>query len=102
PSPRLSALGGRLMVMLRIRREDALPAPRLSGRNGYSLFVSSMKLLLPCLAAALVILVVAWPQIRQHESLVGRQLIEDARREAQNLRMVNARYTGVDEKNQPF
>ncbi len=37
-------------------------APRMSVRNRYSIFVGFMKVLLPALAAALVLLVVAWPQ----------------------------------------
>src|SRR3546814_7980322 len=44
------------------------PPPRLSGRNSYSLFVTSMKVVLPALAAGLVLLVVAWPQIMPDRS----------------------------------
>src|SRR3546814_21117663 len=44
--------------------EDRLrPPPRLSGRNSYSLFASSMTVLLPELAIGLVLLVVAWPPL---------------------------------------
>ena len=76
--------------------------PRLSGRNNYSLFVSSMKLLLPALAAGLVLLVIAWPQIMPDVSRSGLNWQKVARDHAKTLNMLNARYSGVDENNQPF
>jgi len=78
------------------------PPPRLSGRNRYSLFVSSMKLLLPALAAGLVLLVVAWPQLMPDVSRSGLDFAKFARDQAKTLNMLNARYSGVDENNQPF
>lgn len=76
--------------------------PRLSGRNHYSLFVTSMKFLLPALATALVLLVIAWPQIIPDERSVGFNFPEIAREQARTLNMLNAHYSGVDENNQPF
>ena len=76
--------------------------PRLSGRNSYSLFVSSMKILLPALAAGLVLLVIAWPQIMPDVSRSGLDFARIARDHAKTLSMLNARYSGVDENNQPF
>ncbi len=78
------------------------PPPRLSGRNSYSLFVSSMKLLLPALAAGLVLLVVAWPQLMPDLTRSGLDFAKIARDQAKTLNMLNARYSGVDENNQPF
>ena len=78
------------------------PPPRLSGRNSYSLFVSSMKLLLPALAAGLVLLVVAWPQLMPDVTRSGLDFTKIARDQAKTLNMLNARYSGVDENNQPF
>ncbi|MPZ09399.1 MAG: LPS export ABC transporter periplasmic protein LptC [Kiloniellaceae bacterium] len=78
------------------------PPPRLSGRNTYSLFVSSMKLLLPALAAGLVLLVVAWPQLMPDINRSGLDFSKIARDQAKTLNMLNARYSGVDENNQPF
>lgn len=78
------------------------PPPRLSGRNSYSLFVSSMKLLLPALAAGLVLLVVAWPQLMPDVTRSGLDFQKIARDQAKTLNMLNARYSGVDENNQPF
>ncbi|HEY9548152.1 MAG TPA: LPS export ABC transporter periplasmic protein LptC [Kiloniellaceae bacterium] len=83
--------------------EDRLrPPPRLSGRNSYSLFVSSMKVLLPALAIGLVLLVVAWPQLMPDVSRSGIDFAKIARDQAKTLNMLNARYSGVDENNQPF
>jgi len=76
--------------------------PRLSGRNTYSLFVSSMKLVLPALAAGLVLLVIAWPQLIPDVSRSGLDFAKIARDQAKTLNMLNARYSGVDENNQPF
>ena len=76
--------------------------PRLSGRNSYSLFVSSMKLVLPALAAGLVLLVIAWPQLMPDVSRSGLDFNKIARDHAKTLNMLNARYSGVDENNQPF
>lgn len=76
--------------------------PRLSGRNSYSLFVSSMKVVLPALAAGLVLLVIAWPQLMPDVSRSGLDFAKIARDHAKTLNMLNARYSGVDENNQPF
>src|SRR3546814_17659251 len=78
------------------------PPPRLSGRNSYSLFVTSMKVVLPALAAGLVLLVVAWPQIMPDISRSGIDFQKIARDQAKTLNMLNARYSGVDENTQPF
>ena len=76
--------------------------PRLSQRNVYSLFVNWMKFLLPALACALILLVVAWPQIAPDDTLFRVEPIKNAAQEAKNLNMINARFSGFDEKQQPF
>lgn len=76
--------------------------PRLSGRNHYSLFVTSMKYLLPALATALILLVIAWPQIIPDQRNLGLDFSKIAREQAKTLNMLNAHYSGVDENNQPF
>ena len=78
------------------------PPPRLSGHNSYSLFVTSMKVVLPALAAGLVLLVIAWPQIMPDISRSGIDFQKIARDQAKTLNMLNARYSGVDDNNQPF
>jgi len=61
-----------------------------------------MKLLLPALAAGLVLLVVAWPQLMPDVTRSGLDFTKIARDQAKTLNMLNARYSGVDENNQPF
>lgn len=80
----------------------AAAPPRLSGRNRYSLFVTSMKFLLPAVATALVLLVIAWPQIGPDQGNLGLDFPKIAREHAKTLNMLNAHYSGVDENNQPF
>ena len=61
-----------------------------------------MKVLLPALAAALVLLVIAWPQLMPDVTRSGLDFAKFARDQAKTLNMLNARYSGVDENNQPF
>ncbi len=76
--------------------------PRLSGRNSYSIFVGLMKVLLPALAVGLIILVIAWPQIAPDERNFNVGIADISPEHAENLSMLNARFTGVDRDNQPF
>ncbi len=76
--------------------------PRLALRDRYSKFVGAMKLLLPAMAAALILLIVAWPQltgVRDKFQLGISNLGSD---QLENLSMLNARFDGVDEKDQPY
>ncbi len=86
------------------RRRLRLPRqpPRLSMRNRYSIFVGFMKVLLPALAAALILLVVAWPQFTIENDRFRLSVSELALEQADSLTMLNARFDGVDEKNQPY
>jgi len=70
--------------------------------QGYSRLVSILKLLLPAIAAALLLLIVAWPRLQatldKVSALVPRLNLSDAR----DLRMVSARVSGVDRQNRPY
>ncbi len=76
--------------------------PRLSGRNRYSLFVSLTKVLLPALAAALILLVFAWPQFTFEDEGFRLGVSGITLDQAENLTMINARFDGVDKQLQPF
>lgn len=76
--------------------------PKLSGRNSYSLFVACMKLLLPAMAAGLVILVIIWPQINAIDAPITVPIKFELEEQARSLSMMNARFEGLDEKNQPY
>ena len=76
--------------------------PRLSGRNPYSIFVGWMKMVLPALAVTLVLLVVVWPQFKLYEGRFRIRVSDISLEQAGKLTMLNARYEGLDDKQQPF
>ena len=78
----------------------ARPVERIN--PAYGRFVGFMKLLLPTIAAALVILVVIWPNISEQGRRFRVGLAKIDKDAAENLIMINARYTGVDKERRPF
>jgi lipopolysaccharide export system protein LptC len=80
--------------------------PRRQGRTafkpGYSRFVGLAKRILPGVAITLLVLVAAWPRLQTEIEHVRFTLPRLDPREALDLRMVNARYTGIDRQNRPF
>ena len=79
----------------------ARPAlPRLARR--YGSFVRFLKLVLPSVAALLVILIAVWPQMNPSNSQLALGFASISQQELDNLSMINARYTGIDGRNQPF
>lgn len=68
----------------------------------YSRFVSLAKRILPAVAGTLLLLVAAWPRLEGALERVHFSLPRIDLREAQDLRMVQARYSGVDRQNRPF
>lgn len=82
-------------------RKRAAP-PRLSLRDRYSLFVGLMKVVLPAMAAALILLVVAWPQFTGEDQKFRLGVANLSLDQLENLSMLNARFDGIDEKDQPY
>lgn len=80
----------------------AAPPPRLSGHNRYSKFVGFLKVLLPALAVALILLVVIWPQLTRDARDFRIGVSDISLEQADSLTMLNARFEGVDDKDQPF
>ncbi len=76
--------------------------PRLSIRNRYSIFVGYMKVLLPALAAGLVLLIVAWPQFTLKDDGFRLSVSKLTPGQAESLTMLNARFDGVDEQDRPY
>ncbi|RMG09388.1 MAG: LPS export ABC transporter periplasmic protein LptC [Planctomycetota bacterium] len=76
--------------------------PRLSLRNRYSLFVTTMKVILPATAAALILLVVAWPHLTAQREGFRIDVADLGLEQAKTLSMVNARFDGIDERNRPY
>ncbi len=74
---------------------------RYIGAN-YSRFVSLMKVLLPITALALAAVMVAWPQLKSRDNGFSLGFLSVNPYDAENLRMVNARFTGLDKKTLPY
>jgi lipopolysaccharide export system protein LptC len=68
----------------------------------YSHFVAVMKLVLPMIATALMLIVVIWPQLTSKEDWFRLGVANLSVDDAKNLTMINPRYTGVDKENRPF
>jgi len=94
PADRAAARGG--IGNLTQRRRQASASPR------YTRFVGMMKLLLPMLALALIVAVIAWPTAFENDD--GFELSFSALKqdEAERLTMLNPRYLGTDRDNQPY
>lgn len=76
--------------------------PRLSLSNRYSVFVGFMKVLLPATAAALILLVLAWPQFTLEEEGFRLSVSKLAPGQAESLTMLNARFESFDENDRPY
>jgi lipopolysaccharide export system protein LptC len=70
--------------------------------TGYSRFVSLMKFILPAVAAALLLLVVAWPRLQAAFDRLRLTFTRLDLSEARDLRMVNARFSGIDKQHRPY
>ena len=86
----------------RNRSAELRQPPRLSGRSGYSFFVAMMKVLLPALATALILLVVVWPKLSPEDDRFRISVSSISLEQADNLTMLNPRFDGIDERNQPY
>ncbi len=75
---------------------------RLSMSRGYNLFVGIMKILLPAAAAVFIMLLLAWPELTPGKDGVNLTLSELAIDQPEGITMLNARFTGLDGRNQPF
>lgn len=89
-----------------MRTRSELFAPRRIARAGgvrrYSRFVAVTKYALPVTAGVLLALVAAWPQLDTVFTTVHLAIPRIDLTEARDLRMVKARYSGIDRENRPF
>lgn len=84
---------GRLQS-LSVRREGKI------GR-GYTVFVKSMRILLPLVAVALVGLVITWPDMEKRvEPMKREELLPDTANMQNEL--LQPKFESVDQKNQPY
>jgi lipopolysaccharide export system protein LptC len=70
--------------------------------TGYSRFVALMKLLLPAIAVGLVLLIAVWPRLELAMGHFRLKLPKIDIGDARELRMVNARYSGIDKHHRPY
>ena len=84
------------------RSGQASRPPRLSLRDRHSLIVGALKVTLPALAAAIVLVLVAWPRLVPDERDFRLSVSDLASEEVDNLTMVNPRYRSRDAENRPF
>ncbi len=70
--------------------------------QGYTRFVTVMKIALPMLAAGLVVMLAVWSQFNLQETRFTLGVTEMAPDQIESLNMVNARFDGIDEKNRPY
>lgn len=78
------------------------PRQRAGIGRGYSRFVGLAKRILPGVAVLLLLLVAAWPRLQEMLEHIHLPLPSLDLSEARDLRMVEARYSGVDRQNRPF
>jgi len=86
-------------------RRQSLPfstrrTPKVS--RAYGRFVGIMRILLPTVATALIILVALWPQLTDQQrrySITPSKIASDA---AKTLTMINGVYTGIDDRRRPY
>jgi lipopolysaccharide export system protein LptC len=69
--------------------------------DSYSRFVAAAKRLLPLIAFGLVVLVAVWPRLDLRIDRFNLVPKLDPRL-AHDLRMLNARFTGIDRENRPY
>jgi len=68
----------------------------------HSRLVNFLKLILPLIASALVILVAAWPHLHQPTDRFKIGVSSVNLEEAATVKMVRPRFTGIDAANRPF
>lgn len=74
----------------------------LAGGDRYSRRVAFLKVLLPALGVALILLVAAWPRLAGLFDTVRLGLPAVDLRQARQLKMVDPRYAGFDRQHRPY
>jgi len=83
-------------------RSRRLPNSGSSAARRYSRFVTLMKILLPSLAAVMLGVVLAWPQIRAQTERLMVTFVQIDPRDANPRTTMNPRFHGLDDKEQPY
>ena len=86
-------------------RADSLSegAKRTSRSGGaYSRFANAMRIALPIFAGAIMILVVAWPQLVERPKRFALGVSKVTVNDSGGQQIINARFTGTDQEQRPF
>ena len=75
---------------------------RPRGYKWYSRFVQMMKVLLPVVAALLIMLILMWPYLRSEDLRFRLSFAALTANQNADPSMVNPRYLGIDEENQAY
>jgi lipopolysaccharide export system protein LptC len=88
----------------RVRATDYVPraVAGLRGVRHYSRFVRTLKVLLPVAAAAIAVLVIAWPGYDQVPSRMAFTFATTTEEATGQTGMANARFLGTDNERRPF
>ncbi len=70
--------------------------------SGYSSFVRAMKFVLPAIALLLIGLIVSWPYINVPDAKFRIGFADLSVKEADDPSMLNPRYVGTDDDDQPY
>ncbi|MGE5515426.1 MAG: LPS export ABC transporter periplasmic protein LptC [Bacteroidota bacterium] len=89
-------------ITLRRHPLRAAQSAKAGGHHRYSRMVGTLRLVLPALAAILLGLVVAWPQLTGTDDRFQLGISSLSSSSVENLSMVNARFYGLNRRNQPF
>lgn len=95
-------LGGPALGEMGPLRPRTLPLPARLGVDRYSRSVALLKLVLPAIGGALLLLVAMWPRLVPLIESVRLAVSAIDLRAARELKMVNPRYAGTDRLNRPF
>jgi lipopolysaccharide export system protein LptC len=87
---RIAAQGGR-----------AAPATVRAGAS-YTRFVAAMRIVLPLVALAIVVLVIAWPQLGEKPKKFSLDASKVTVHDSGGQQMIKAHFTGTDSAGQPF
>jgi len=86
------------------RQRQLIPMGTRSTRidRSYGRMVQFLKVALPTLAVMLIALLIAWPQLSEQTGIPGMKLLDIDGNSGDSMQLSNARYQGVDDKNQPY
>lgn len=68
----------------------------------YGRFVALIKIVLPTIATALIVLVAVWPHLNEQKKRFQIDAAQIDPADAENLRMLRPRFNGVDDSRRPF